>query len=88
MLRQEIKKEFNNVYETTRILRNDLNKIGELVECETCSCLLRKSKAIKGESYILIRKTVVPHMMVEKAYFDEEYIYTPYYCKIHAKEAL
>jgi hypothetical protein len=78
--------EVNNIYDEMRALRESLNKIGEIVQCETCGCLLRKSMAIKGKSVIHSHKEPVPHAFYYSGGQLErevEEIYTPYFCKIH-----
>ncbi len=58
------------------------------VECEECGCLLKKGTAIQGE--LEVRRERKEHLDEVGLHFrgywftDEEYIYTPYYCKIHA----
>ena len=55
----------------------------DFVECEVCGCLLKKTTAIKGKSEVRDRSI---EMAFEHGYYiphKREYIYTPYYCKIH-----
>ena len=61
------------------------------VECDKCGCLLRKHTAIAGVSIIRKRDkkplgNAYPGYSIADAFFceQEEYIYTPYFCKIHA----
>ncbi len=54
-----------------------------VVDCETCGCMISVNKAVKGKSEIRIKKgqwepTFIGGCMLMP---DQEYIYTPYYCK-------
>ena len=69
-----------------RVLENSFSDLEgrteETISCEKCGCLVRKSDAVKG-------KAVIKQRRVFKSYYsvfltDEDYIYTPYYCKVHA----
>ncbi len=65
-------------WDKTGFSRQSLVGKEDLVECEKCGCLLNRSTAIKGVGEIRKR---------EVAYFIrtrwEDFIYYPYYCKIH-----
>lgn len=76
------------------LLRKDVNKLQEqwtqrpplyTVSCEVCGCLITKVDAIKGKSEI--KKKIVP-CDTEFPYPEKEYIYHPYYCKIHAPKGV
>jgi len=49
----------------------------DLVECEKCGCLLNKTTAIKGEGEV--------RQKFEGLWYRHlvDYIYYPFYCKIH-----
>lgn len=51
--------------------------------CETCGCFVNPEMAIEGKSII---KTVKKSMSSCFQYpeYEEKYIFTPYFCKIHA----
>lgn len=57
-----------------------------LLECETCGCLLSRQSAIKGTSIIKQRNAYEKsyQYMYPSIMMMEDYIFTPYYCKIHA----
>jgi hypothetical protein len=84
--RKNTDREIQGIFESIDSLRKDLNQIGDLVQCETCGCLLRKITAIKGKSIIHSHKEPVPHAFYYSGGQLErevEEIYTPYFCKIH-----
>lgn len=59
----------------------------DIAECETCGCLVRKSKAYRGNSEIQHR--IVRCFKHGYVHNDiEEYIYHPYYCKVHGAEVI
>lgn len=63
-----LRRDLNNNY----ILRKDL------IECEKCSNVIFKSKAIKGKAIIKQRVKYYDHTFTP---YDEDYIYYPHYCK-------
>lgn len=71
------------------ILILDEQKINkkDLVECEKCKCLLKKESAIRGKSEVREReKTDSIAVSIDwnngtVKYPQEEYIYTPYFCR-------
>jgi hypothetical protein len=54
----------------------------EVVTCEVCGCLVEERKAVRGKGEIRTRSERDKHWswIVESV----EYIYRPYYCKVHA----
>ena len=53
-------------------------------ECEVCGCLLGQS-AVKGESVVRERNVSLTYAYPMSSFTQlMEYIFTPYYCKIHA----
>jgi hypothetical protein len=57
----------------------------DLVECEHCGCLLIKSTAIRAESVVKKRQVIASsYRYITLSVKEEEYIYTPYYCKSHS----
>ena len=57
----------------------------DVVTCEVCGCLLERSVAIQGPSEIRgDPNEVVAYIGTEPVINNTEYIYHPYYCKIHA----
>ena len=85
--RHKIDDEVLGIHKSIRALRDNVNDIGTLVECETCGCLLRRWKAIKGKSSIRTQyqrdddSSIALNQQMTK---QIETIYTPYYCKVHA----
>lgn len=49
--------------------------------CETCGCLIAPEFAVKGELEIRQRQRFIYSTPDVRS---EDYIYTPYYCKVHA----
>lgn len=56
--------------------------IDNIVECETCKCLIKKQNAIKGKKEIKAKQTSVGYDVFYNVtiYQDTDYIHTPYYC--------
>ena len=85
--RHKIDDEVRGIYKSIQEVKNSVDDIGILVECETCGCLLRRWKAIKGKSSIRTQyqpdydSNIVLNQPMTK---QIETIYTPYYCKVHA----
>ena len=65
------------VDDIARNIFNDFKK--SLKECKTCGCLLL-SHAIKGKPEIKQR----PVLRYHDPKATEDFIYTPYYCRVHA----
>ena len=68
------------------IIRDEVPKT---VPCEVCGCFVRHDLAIKGESIIKIDHSYSsweyqPDTNKFKYEKEKEYLYTPYYCKVHA----
>jgi len=63
------------VEERMRSFKNSLK------ECDKCGCLLL-NHYVKGEPEI--REKLVYYGMYDMVGHKEDYIFTPYYCKIHA----
>ncbi len=59
------------------------NKVYSMVSCETCGCLIYEKNAIKGKGILKEKKYQLGDADLYKAGV-QEYIYCPYYCKIHA----
>jgi hypothetical protein len=58
--------------------------IQQSVTCEICGCLVDLAAAIKGKSEIRIRKKIISEYYLSTYSIDEEYIFIPFYCKLHA----
>lgn len=75
-------------------LDNRINRLvdaeKELVECETCGCLLRKGTAVRGESVIekesLSWTTIAEYFENPSEPAFKESIREVYYCRVHAPE--
>jgi hypothetical protein len=54
--------------------------------CEVCGCIIKASMAVKGESIIKNYCTWKYQPETNKFRYEEEkeYLFTPYYCKVHA----
>lgn len=57
---------------------------GKFVHCEVCGCLIERGNCIKGEAEIRERLTDSALSLMAMRPEMEDYIYYPYYCKIHA----
>lgn len=80
------------------IFRNSLVKlirkvisyeVPKTVACEVCGCLVNFSLAVKGESLIKVAHDYnsweyQPDTNKFKYEKEKEYLYTPYYCRVHA----
>jgi len=84
-IEQMINNQINSHAELHLILSHQKEK--QHISCETCGCLIAPEFAVAGEKEIRRRSkeywdgnTGRMFTMVEK----EDYIYTPYYCKLHA----
>lgn len=81
-------KEISDLKETIRQVDDAriLTGLSSIVECEVCGCLLKKATARKGKDELRYRPinvfTIAP--VVLDPWPEEAYVYTPYYCKIHA----
>ena len=64
-------------------LNNRQELLNDCVECSVCGCLLKKRTALKGVGEIRKKFVVEFYMSWEK-----DYIFYPYYCKIHKPEKL
>lgn len=71
------------------IIRKVLNEEYILKSCEVCGCLIEPWVAVKGESvikkkgrYLSLYDSSIQTILKEP--LIEEYIVTPYYCKVHA----
>jgi len=73
-------------------LAEDIYKSSAYVECETCGCLLRKSRAVRGESVIEREDDMAAlanHVIGTPAFSgvnSTESIREVYYCLVHAKK--
>jgi hypothetical protein len=54
--------------------------------CEVCGCVIGVGCDVVGKSEIRKRRTAPPYqyLIMTFGWFEEEYIYTPHYCKVHA----
>ena len=82
--RELIKKNFDLLRDIRNGIKNDLNnKANGLYTCEVCGCYINPEYATKGDEIIKERLvnivTLYPSLPTM-----EKYIYTPYYCKVHA----
>jgi len=84
---KKTRREINGIHDAIYNLRKDINDIPRVVECETCGCVLIKENATKRKGIIKIRKVQRPSCFYlatgSPVFDDEEYLYTPYYCKSH-----
>jgi hypothetical protein len=62
-------------------LNRDTIKLAGTRTCETCGCLMHKSVSTKGKTVIKIRPILSFYSLHP---CEEEYMYTPYYCRVHA----
>jgi hypothetical protein len=63
-------------------LETKLNERLEVVTCAVCGCLVNKWWATRGKGVIGER---IKHRRYPYTGYDiEEYVYHPYYCKVHA----
>jgi hypothetical protein len=90
---RQIADELKNEHEKLEARIAELENI-ELVECDKCGCLLKKKTAIKGDpeirqkeemdwKYCFIRAWGRSIGKDDPAIPLVDYIYYPYYCKIH-----
>jgi len=84
-------------FEIERMIEETVGRnMPDYKHCEFCGCAVHSALAIKGKSEIRVRPPIPPRltMMFEgkmcdppiltRGYLETEYIYTPYYCKLHA----
>jgi len=81
----EFRRKVEKTLESLRGQCGDTVKASYIVTCEECGCLVgNKQFAVKGKSEIRTRQGWRPDRYggysIEE--FTEEYIHTPYYCKI------
>jgi hypothetical protein len=87
---KELREKFSKLVNETLPSRSDyfINYVKDyfknLVECETCGCLLKKETAIRGKSEVREKnfKTAFA-AFYNMSDYKEEYIHENWYCKIH-----
>ena len=60
----------------------------EYKTCEVCGCFVADKEAVKGDSIVKTRDITTPYcpsMFYYGLPQTEEYLYTPYYCKVHGR---
>ncbi|MCP4393522.1 MAG: hypothetical protein GY804_04555, partial [Alphaproteobacteria bacterium] len=55
----------------------------KITTCETCGCVIYKIKVNQGKAEIKQRLKLATHRYDFTAGEEENYLYHPYYCKIH-----
>ena len=73
-----VEKDISRISKSLSELKTEVFKLPSTVNCEKCGCLVDRTIAIKGEGEIRIKESIWLENIVK-----EEYIYYPYYCKIH-----
>ena len=75
---ERVEEEISELDKRISHLGTEQRKMPNVVSCEKCGCLVDRTIATTGEGEIRIKESIWLENIVK-----EEYIYYPYYCKIH-----
>lgn len=78
----ELQKRYNELRKYSNSQDKILKK-EQVIECETCGCLLFKNRAFKGKSVIVDYDPTNIEPMIFFTPLPKEYIKETYYCKLH-----
>ena len=75
-----IKRRLSIIERDLTFLEDNLKNVKRPVSCEKCGYLVSLQNAIKGKSFVKTKK--FKDLLGQP--YEEEYIYTPFFCKEHA----